>query len=469
MEVKKKRFFALSRIERATKLLICLFVFLLINCSTVFANVQNNFEYVIDEILNMPTIKEKSNYQTALNTMADYDNLFVGKFISYSNGNPYLTTYYFYPTNTKYIYQPNNYNRIYFPGKTGNVQIRIDHLNGNNTSLLIYESTSTAQFQNVTDSNREIIYTNIDIYNQNGDLAFPANKTYKEPYFIMSANKVGTTTVNNTEINCYYTTSFPRWSNSYSTNREIGSLYIDKNYILEDIFYPAIYINKYNWEQTEEWNYTGYEFFKEGEYNGYLKYSINIDNTILTAPYFYNINLKSVDKNLSEDLNINFAIINENSTGTGGTITNNSGDIISGDATKDKTTIGDILNTITEPYNPDKNILNTMNSGEILDNMGYQTTEDPNKDLWDTIINGLKEVLTGSGEQFLTFKFRSKTFNISSNDIMQPNSSLKVFTSLFVNFWLLMQMFTFIKKTIDQINEGNLKVMHDVDADCYFF
>lgn len=463
MEVKKKRFFALSRIERATKLFICLFVFLLINCSSVFASSVSIEK--IEEIIQ----KYNSSWTLNENQITKFEE---------------CLSSYNYMSFTKDTRENNLF--FIFYNNIPSIDIRNVVTFKECRRLEVNKSSPTSIWDNTYSSINYNFYDTYDWYTESGfyeegttnykvgfepgatnmDIDF---STYLEPYFVMSANRVGYTTVNNTEINCYYTTSFPRWSNSYSTNREIGSLYIDKNYIIENIFYPAIYINKYNWEQTEEWNYTGYQFFKEGEYDGYLKYSISIDNSILNAPYFYNINLKSVDKNLSEDLNINFAIINENSTGTGGTITNNSGDIISGDATKDKTTIGDILNTLTEPYNPDKNILNTMNSGEILDSMGFEETEKPNQDLWDTLINGFKNVLTENKTIVLEVPLRTQVLEISSNDIKVPDGTVKTFIGLFVNFWLLMKMFTFIRRTIDQINEGNVNVMHMVDADCYFF
>lgn len=155
-----------------------------------------------------------------------------------------------------------------------------------------------------------------------------------------------------------------------------------------------------------------------------------------------------------------------------------------------QTGITDINNNIGETNNKLDNIQNTisgetekikdtiageysgeieMTSGDILDNMGYNPPNDPNQSIWDTLIKGLQEALTGTGNVTYEFEFRGKKYSIKSEDIKQPEGALKTYTGLVINFILLMQMVTFIKKCIDQVAEGDLKVMHTADADCYFF
>ena len=78
---------------------------------------------------------------------------------------------------------------------------------------------------------------------------------YTKPYFEYAINKIGTTTINNNKIDTFYKTDFELWTNQYSTNKLIGYLYIDKNYILDDIFMPVLNINQSNLSQTQSWSY----------------------------------------------------------------------------------------------------------------------------------------------------------------------------------------------------------------------
>lgn len=467
MEVKNKRFFAPSRMERATKLVICLVIFLLLNCGNVFALEESQIEYAIsfgEDLRNINRTMTDETFNEMINKINEYNNKYYYKTVTITST---TVNFYFAPENHTVI----DNSSFYYPYMIS--------YNG-----ATYKDTSSVQmglpvggywyFEQGLKKKDGTFYYEPGTVIGNWEIE---NAVYKTPYFEFSANKVGTATLENEDgnINTYYKNSFPIWTNSYGTFREIGNLYIDRNYILEDIFYPTLYIKKSNFNMTNIWNYEEYSFFKHEEINGYIRYSINIRNELITSPYFYNIELLTVNSEMSDDINIKFVILNNPTTG-GIIIENNSGDIISGDEIKDDTTLGDINNTIgsindsiNEKYNEDESELNNLTSGEILENMGYEITEDPNADLWDTIINGLKEVLTGNGNVIFEFELRKTKHKINSSQITMPDNELKTFISLAVNFYFLIQMFQFIKRTIDQINEGNLKVMHDVDADCYFF
>lgn len=296
---------------------------------------------------------------------------------------------------------------------------------------------------------------------------------YKKPYFEFAKEPIGTSELTGIgKTNMYYMSTLQNYVNDIGTYKTIGYLYIDKNYNLANIFFPSMILTKQAFNSNQKWNYRIYEMLKDEVVGDYMRYYINIDINILNSPYIYNLFIESVNNDLAENININFGIVNNSNNNNSGIIIESGDEILSGDFTKDETTLGDIQNTISgllQPFNPDESELNKLTSGDILGNMGYSPVEDENADLWDTLINGLKETLTGEGEQTFIFSIRDLNFEISSNNLYVPDGDLKTFLSIFVNFWMLMQMFQFIKRTIDQINEGNLKVMHDVSADCYFF
>lgn len=98
-----------------------------------------------------------------------------------------------------------------------------------------------------------------------------------------------------------------------------------------------------------------------------IKYSISIENDLLTTPYVYNVNLQSINTELSEDININFVVINKENTG-GIIIENNSGDSLSGDYIEDNTTLGDLNNSVNNIGNKIENLGNSIENtilGEV--------------------------------------------------------------------------------------------------------
>lgn len=125
-----------------------------------------------------------------------------------------------------------------------------------------------------------------------------------------------------------------------------------------------------------------------------IKYSISIENDLLTTPYVYNVNLQSINTELSENININFVVINKENTG-GIIIENNSGDSLSGDI-KDDTTLGDFSNTIKELVNS----MFEIESGEvqeILNNYNLELNVENNADLEKNILGTLQ----GEAEDFV--------------------------------------------------------------------
>lgn len=227
----------------------------------------------------------------------------------------------------------------------------------------------------------------------------------KKPFFEFSANRIGTTKIGNfgENINCYYMDSFKSWANSYMAGKEIGKLYIDSKYIMTDLYYGNYTITKYNLNQTQSWQIQSRDFFTDKtETNGYINYTINIESDFIQAPYIYNIYIQSTNKELAEDININFAILTKDTTGN---LTVESGDTqVSGDFTKDETTLGDIQSTI-------KDIFKEPNEEELKKEQ-EQNINDIQKQLQDSLgenqifkalevaENGFIEILRGKPRGF---------------------------------------------------------------------
>lgn len=475
MEVKNKRFFALPHMERATKLLICLSVFLLINCGNVFAT-----QITTDKILEV--VQEyKSDY-----VMSDRIKNRLNLAISEHEYCTIMINETGLARNYIYVYFYNEILPI-----TGNGQVKSS--SQNITEITIQFNITDTYYGSLTNVISGYFidpskwYTESGFYTSGtttfatgfepGATNMEVMNTYKIPYFEFTINEVGTGSFedDNEKIKVYEYKNKDLSANSMYSMLKVGELYIDKNYIFEDLYMPIPKIYKYNLDFSDVWQYDCFTIYTEAGNNivdDYKVYNVYIDLNYISTPYYYELVLTSSNPELSNDMEIKFVLLKEelNQSTIGGiTITTPSGDIISGEQIKDNTSLGDIRNDLTEPYNPNSSILNEMNSGDILENLGYETQTDPNQHIWDTIVNGMKDVLCGSGDQVLIFEFKGKQYPVKSSQINQPEGVLKIFTGLAVDFFLLMQMYQFIKKTIDQINEGDLKVMHDVDADCYFF
>lgn len=171
---------------------------------------------------------------------------------------------------------------------------------------------------------------------------------YKQPYFEFSANQIGTTTLENFDGNipCFYKSSFKTYANSYATFKEIGKLYIDKNYIYDNIYPVNPNVIRKNIEQTSTSEQKKLLRFTDKEIvNGYIVYTMNIEYDYIKTPYIYSIKLESKDKELGQDIYIDFVLLTEAQQG-GGIVVESGDTELSGDFTKDETTLGDIQNTI---------------------------------------------------------------------------------------------------------------------------
>lgn len=109
-------------------------------------------------------------------------------------------------------------------------------------------------------------------------------------------------------------------------------------------------------------------------------------------------------------------------------------------------------------------------SGDILQNSGYKEREDPYKGFWLSFISGLNENLLN--DENISLEFTDMVGNvrvINSSDFITPNNPMRVFTNTVLTSFLIYQILKFIRQIINGLNEGNINVLHDVDADIYFF
>lgn len=177
---------------------------------------------------------------------------------------------------------------------------------------------------------------------------------YNQPYFNFSLNYKGNTIIgsNNQKVNAY---DFTYLNTGITTVGKkyliLGDLYIDQNYLIDNLFTIAPIMTKYNLQMSESWQYTLYESLytiadEEAE-NGYKRYELRIPYEYISTPNYYNIYFESKETDIQSDFNINFVLLNHTETNNGvGEIITPSGEVISGDAIEDNTTLGDINNTI---------------------------------------------------------------------------------------------------------------------------
>lgn len=116
-------------------------------------------------------------------------------------------------------------------------------------------------------------------------------------------------------------------------------------------------------------------------------------------------------------------------------------------------------------------IMGNFLSGDVSAKMGYDESKyDGNYynflySFWLDIY----DVLISSTDVALTFDLHGHTYTFYSSQFTTPPSVLKTFASslLVVGFFFL--MYQQITQFIHELEEGNLMVMHDTDADIYFF
>lgn len=227
----------------------------------------------------------------------------------------------------------------------------------------------------------------------------------KKPYFEWAGKQIGTTTLENFDENlpCFYPNSFKTNTNSYASFKKIGTLYISEDYTISNIYTSTPIINVYNMSQTQQWTYENYLIFTDKNVvDGMIAYDINIDTNYINTPYIYSIPLISQDKELADDIYINFVLLTKTTEG-GGIIVESGDTQLSGDFEKDETTLGDINNTINDIGNKIENkvedvILGTENEsgdreggllGGLLD--GIKSFFIPEDDYFNNYFNELNE------------------------------------------------------------------------------
>lgn len=231
-------------------------------------------------------------------------------------------------------------------------------------------------------------------------------KSYKIPYFEFSANEIGTTTIENFDENlpCFYPSSFDTGVNSYASYKKIGKIYIDENYTLDYIYGAIPTITVSNLSQTSTWKYQNYLIFTDNIIeNGYKTYYVNIDKSYINTPYVYSMEFISYYPELGQNIFINFVLLTE--TQQGGEIIVESGDTeVSGDFTKDETTLGDIQNTINNIFQkPNEDELKKQQE-ENINKIKEQISGDLNNNkvfsALTTAEQGLIELLSGTPRRF---------------------------------------------------------------------
>lgn len=114
--------------------------------------------------------------------------------------------------------------------------------------------------------------------------------------------------------------------------------------------------------------------------------------------------------------------------------------------------------------------LGDMTIDDITKDMDFNFMDNPYQKLWDDIVNGIKEALTGTGEQVIEFDVRNDHFIIKSSQIYCGNENIKAFLSTFTNYAILMAIYITIQKIITKIQEGDMiSVIHMGDAEGYFY
>lgn len=219
--------------------LLTILTLLIINCGNVFAISETQFNNLVNRFPNFPI--SQNNKEKILN----YSNTYEYTIITSQNG--FIDFYFF----NQYTYK-------------SKLTFSIDNAKIFSNSTEMWSDYGI----NFGFNRTGYWYLSKDLYNNNGEVEVHAGenyevmgKDYTKPYFEFATNKIGKTTINNNKIDTFYKKDFELWTNQYSTNKLIGYLYIDKNYILDDIFMPVLNINQSNLSQTQSWSYKRISIF----------------------------------------------------------------------------------------------------------------------------------------------------------------------------------------------------------------
>lgn len=120
-------------------------------------------------------------------------------------------------------------------------------------------------------------------------------------------------------------------------------------------------------------------------------------------------------------------------------------------------------------------IMGNFLSGDVASKMGYDTSvfeENGNDKYWNFVWGfwqSCYDTLITSQNVALTFTIHDRTYTFYSSDFVTPNSLLKNFCTTFLIVGFFFLMYQQIVDFIHELEEGDLMVLHDTDADCYFF
>lgn len=114
-------------------------------------------------------------------------------------------------------------------------------------------------------------------------------------------------------------------------------------------------------------------------------------------------------------------------------------------------------------------IINNFLSGDLSSNMGYVQYDDTYYDFLYNMWLDMYDVLISSNDVVLTFNIKDEYYVLRSSQFVTPPSVLKTFMTSFLIFGFFVVMYQQLAGFIHEIQEGNLYIMHDTDADVYFY
>lgn len=164
-------------------------------------------------------------------------------------------------------------------------------------------------------------------------------------------------------------------------------------------------------------------------------------------------------------------------------ITNRNTIISNGALDLDNTFSGDYYNNYNNDTNTEQIINNINNDSEIVDmlndftsgdfagTLGYEERENPFNTFILAFIYNVCDRLLSEEDVYWDYSMHGEPARrIYASDFTTPETPLKVFIRLSMTFGALYLVYVQLRHYIELINEGNAaKVLHDVDADVYFY